>query len=133
MASAMVLDAYAVIAYFEDERGANTVERLLREADRGSVELLMTTINLGEVWYAIARSYTPELANQKLEAIFGLPIMVVAADWSLTLQAAEYKARGGISYADGFAAALALQHEATLVTGDQEFMRLKDDISIAWL
>lgn len=133
MTQAMVLDAYAVIAYFEDEEGAKRVEDLLSEADRGSVELCMTTINLGEVWYAIARSYSLALANQKIEEIFNLPIMLVTADWGLTRQAAEFKARGGVSYADCFAAALAFQHEATLVTGDQEFVRLKDDISIAWL
>lgn len=133
MATAMVLDAHAVIAYFEDEDGAGRIESLLREACRGDIALSMTTVNLGEVWYAIARSYSAALAHRRIEAIFSLPISLVTADWELARQAAQFKARGGISYADCFAAALALQHGATLVTGDREFLRLKDDIAIAWL
>ncbi len=38
-----------------------------------------------------------------------------------------------ISYADCFAAALALQCQAELVTGDPEFRRLGNEIAVHWL
>ncbi|MBP9665121.1 MAG: PIN domain-containing protein [Pyrinomonadaceae bacterium] len=47
--------------------------------------------------------------------------------------AAGYKAGGGISYADCFAAALAKQTNATLITGDREFKKLESEITIEWL
>jgi ribonuclease VapC len=40
---------------------------------------------------------------------------------------------GRIAYADCFAAALALQQNATLVTGDPEFKHLENQITIHWV
>ena len=58
---------------------------------------------------------------------------MVDVNIELTRIAARFKAKGGISYADCFAAALAKQHKATLLTGDPEFKQLEDEISISWL
>ena len=58
---------------------------------------------------------------------------MIDADWPLTRAAAAIKARGNVSYADSFAAALAKLHGAVLVTGDNEFRQLKDEIAIEWL
>jgi len=58
---------------------------------------------------------------------------MISADWPLTRAAAAIKARGNISYADSFAAALAKLHGAVLVTGDNEFKQLEDEITIEWL
>jgi predicted nucleic acid-binding protein len=51
----------------------------------------------------------------------------------LTRQAAAFKARGGLSYADCFAAALAKERKLELLTGDPEFKTLEKDIKISWL
>jgi predicted nucleic acid-binding protein len=48
-------------------------------------------------------------------------------------QAAEYKARHKLSLADAFAAALAKEKKAELVTGDPEFKPLEKEIKINWL
>jgi hypothetical protein len=42
-------------------------------------------------------------------------------------------ANHAIAYADAFAAALAQESAATLVTGDPEFVLLKDILEIKWL
>jgi ribonuclease VapC len=55
------------------------------------------------------------------------------ADWDLTRRAAHLKARHRLSYADCFAAALAQQRDAELVTGDQEFRPLARDVKLHWL
>jgi predicted nucleic acid-binding protein len=47
--------------------------------------------------------------------------------------AGELKARGGISYADCFAAALAIEKNAPLLTGDREFEQVADKVRIVWL
>ena len=46
----IVLDSYAVIAYFENEVGAKKVEELLWQAELGKRLLLMSIINWGEVY-----------------------------------------------------------------------------------
>jgi len=128
-----VLDAYALMAFFEDEPGADFVRGLIFQAEQGSVDLMMSVVNLGEVWYSIARTNSTEIADQYIHEIDGMAIEIVNADWPLTRQAAAFKANGNISYADCFAAALAKTREAELITGDEEFKVLQDEIKISWI
>jgi predicted nucleic acid-binding protein len=133
MGAQTVLDSYALIAFFEDEPGAEQVYHLLLQAEKSGVKLLMSVINLGEVWYSIARSYSEETADEKLRQIREMAIEIVDADWNLTRQAAMFKAKGKIAYADCFAAALAKEKEAQLVTGDPEFEPLENEVNILWI
>ncbi len=127
-----ILDAYALMAFFEDEPGANFVRGLLVEAESGNIKLAMTVVNLGEIWYSIARAVSAAQADVFIQEIRGMSIEIVDAHWPLTHQAAIYKSKGGISYADCFAAALARLRDAELVTGDPEFKKLGDEITMVW-
>jgi ribonuclease VapC len=100
-----VLDAYALMAFFEDELGADFVRGLILEAEENSIDLLMSVVNLGEVWYSIARTNSTEIADQYVHEIEGMAIEIVDADWQLTRQAAAFKVNGKISYGDCFAQA----------------------------
>ncbi len=128
-----VLDAYALMAFFEDEPGADLVRGLLLKAEESDLKLLMSVVNLGEVWYSIARTTSPETADQYIHEIEGMSIDIVEADWQLTRQAAVFKANGKLAYGDCFAAALAKNRKAELITGDKEFKALQDEIKISWI
>lgn len=128
-----VLDAYALMAFFHDEQGGEIVEDLLLRTQDGESAILLSVVNLGEIWYSIARTHSPETADRYIQEIKTMPIEVVDANWEVSRQAALYKARGGISYADCFAAALAKLHEAEVITGDKEFQILEDDVQVLWL
>jgi ribonuclease VapC len=128
-----VLDSYALMAFFEDEPGADLVRGLLLKAEESDLKLLMSVVNLGEVWYSIARTTSPETADEYIHEIQGMAIDIVDADWQLTHQAAVFEANGNIAYGDCFAAALAKNREAELITGDKEFETLEGEIKIAWL
>jgi predicted nucleic acid-binding protein len=127
-----VLDTYALVAFFAGEPGADFIRGLLLEAEAHKTKLAMSIINLGEVWYSIARIASAKQADVYIEEIRRMSIEIVNADWQLTHQAAIYKSRGGISYADCFAAALAKLRQAELVTADPEFGKVKDEITIVW-
>ena len=128
-----VLDSYALMAFFEDEPGADFVREVLLKAEQSGTKLLMSVVNLGEVWYSIARTNSAEIADQYTQEIMGMAIEIVEADWELTHQAAAFKVNGNIAYADCFAAALAKNREAELITGDEEFKVLGDEIKIEWI
>ena len=128
-----ILDSYALMAFFEDEPGADFVRGLIHKAVENDTNLLMTVVNLGEVWYSIARTNSVEVADQYIHEIKGLGIEIVDADWALTRQAATFKVSGNISYSDCFAAALAKTRKADLVTGDKEFKSLENEIKISWM
>ena len=51
----------------------------------------------------------------------------------LAYEAAKLKGKYRIAYADCFAVALSVKLNATLVTGDPEFKKLKGRISIQWI
>jgi len=128
-----VLDSYALIAFFEDEPGAEIVEALLLKAEENAIELAISVVNLGEVWYSIARKTSPSIADDYLRDIHGMAIEVVEADWELTKLASSFKLKGKISYAGCFAAALAKNRKADLVTGDKEFKSVEGEIKISWI
>ena len=62
-----------------------------------------------------------------------LKIAFVDADWELTQQAAAFKAKGRIAYADCFAAAVAKKFKADLVTGDPELKQVEGEVKVLWV
>lgn len=128
-----VLDSYALMAFFEGEPGADLVRELILKAEENRINLFMSVVTLGEVWYSIARTNSPEIADQYIGEIKGMAIEIIDADWQLTRQAAAFKVNGNISYGDCFAAALAKARKAELVTGDKEFKPLESEIKISWV
>ncbi len=128
-----ILDAYALMAFLEDEPGAQQVEDLLIQSLQEDLHLAITAVNLAEVYYNLARRYSSEAADTALEKLAELTIEIVAVDWELALQAARFKAQAPIAFADCMAAALAFHRDCPVVTGDQEFHRLAERVRIEWL
>ena len=120
------------MALLEDEPEAGTVRALIAEAHAWSASLWISAINLGEVWYIVAREASEAEADRCAKELRQLGIEIVDAEWTLTNQAARYKSKYKMSFADCFAAALAKQRKAHLVTGDQEFKQVQGEISIVW-
>jgi len=128
-----ILDAFAIMTFLQDEPGAQIVEDLILGTQAGKIQLAVCVVNLGEVYYSISRSMSSEDAESYVQQIQSMPIEIVNADWVLTRQAALYKTKGNISYADCFAAALAKLRNAEVVTGDKEFKALEGEIKVIWL
>ena len=133
MQNLVVLDSYALLAFFQDESGAGMVRKFIMDAVDGDRALAMCVVNVGEVWYSIARKRSVEVADIYLREIQSMPIEIVDADWMLTKQASTFKMKGGVSYGDCFAAALAKLRNGELVTGDKEFKALASEVKITWL
>lgn len=129
----IVLDAWAVLAYREDEPGAEEIADLVIEAQTDGVPVMMTTINVGEVWYILAREVSEAEADKAVQELRHLGVQFVDPDWKLTRDAAAFKAKYRMSFADCFAAALAKQHKAQLMTGDAEFRQVEADVQVRWV
>jgi len=132
-AKAYVLDAWAVIAYLEDEPSAPQIADLIASAHEEEIPVYMTVVNVGEVWYTIAREISEEDANASIKELRDLRIQFQDVDWALTQEAAHFKSLHKMSYADCYAAALAKSYKADLVTGDKEFNALENEIKIQWV
>lgn len=128
-----VLDSFALLVFFELQKDWEKVERYLVQASDDKLELSMSMVNYGEVFYIAVQRKGLEEAHQIIKIVDTLPINIVSPDKIQTIQAASFKAAGGISYADCFAAALTKKLNATLITGDPEFKKLKGEIRIEWI
>ena len=129
----IVLDAWSVMAYFQDEPAGKTVADIIADAHENGSSVLMTVANAGEVWYILAREVSEIEAEASIADLLSIGVKLVDIDWELTRIAAKFKARGRMSYADAFAAALAKQQKYELVTGDQEFKIIDGEVKIRWL
>ncbi len=128
-----VLDSFALIAYFRDEPGAETMEDLLVSAGKKDSPLLMTDVNYAEVRYSIVKKEGPAAWAEAAKVLQGLPIDFHSTTRALADTAADFRARFKLSLADAFAAALAKERRAELITGDPEFKPLEKEIEVHWL
>ena len=124
-----VLDACALLRLAQDEPGAEQVEEILRTAQAGECRVLLHQINLGEVVYRIGKGFGWTVAERKQAEIGLLPIETVAFSNDIFWAAVKLKAHYPMSYADCFAAALAIQQKAVLLTSDPEFNVLGDAVT----
>ena len=124
-----VLDACALLRLAQDEPGADQVEEILRTAQADGCRVLLHQINLGEVIYRIGKRFGWTVAERKQAEIGLLSIETVAFSNEIFWAAVKLKAHHPMSYADCFAAALAMQQNAVLLTSDPEFNVLGDTVT----
>lgn len=129
-AALRVLDSHSLIAYLENERGADKMIELFQVARDSGKALFLSVVNWGEVYYITLREAGRERAEAMAHLILTLPIQIIPVDLELTKQAAEFKAFKRMSYGDCFAAALAKLRKAELVTGDPEFKQVAAEVRI---
>lgn len=131
--NAFALDTFALLAYYNNEPGVDIVKDLLKKAQQGKVSLFLSEINIGEIYYTVAREQDQTKADLLLENLLKLTIHLVQANLERILSAASYKSRGGLSYADCFVLATAEEFNTSIITGDPEFKKIEKDFNIVWL
>ena len=129
-----VLDSFALLAHLEDEeRGAKVTEILKNAQQSDNIILYISVVNLGEVYYITMRERGDLKAKEVLALTKMLPIQIINVDLDLTIKASRLKAKYPVAYADCFAAALATEKDARIVTGDPEFKKMEREVKIEWL
>lgn len=128
-----ILDAHALLVFLEREHGFEKVKSLFEAALEEDDNLLMTSVNFGEVYYIVLREFGEKKVGEVERIIRTLPIEIVDVDMQLAREAACFKAIKKISYADCFAAALAKLRKGEVVTGDKEFKALEGEVKIFWV
>jgi ribonuclease VapC len=127
------LDAFAVLALFENEPGGPTVRSLVDRAARGQEELYLTVVNLGEVLYRLEHNHGQQHAGAALTVIQQWPVEIVSINQDMAVAAARVKAERRMGYLDCFVVALAQRLDAAVLTGDPDFQRVDGLVKIEWL
>jgi len=117
-AQRFVLDACALIAYLNDETGAEVMERLFEDARASHVQLFVASVNVYEVFYDCLKRDEAR-ATQLVNDVYSQPVTVVETlDRLLMYAAGKFKVTYRVSLADSIALALAQQLGALLVSSD---------------
>ena len=129
----IVLDSFALMAYFLREKNGDAVQHLIKQAKNKTRILKLCAINWGEIYYNIVRGKGVQAAEKYLMLMEELPVDIVDVDRSLIMEAALLKSKYALSYADCFAAALAQRENCPVLTGDKEFKQLPPAIKVQFL
>ena len=128
-----VLDSFAILGWLQKESSAEVVQARLDQAAEGAIELYISAITAGEVYYLLAKRRSIHIARVWNERMLpSLPVRIITPNLAGVFKAAELKAQYAISYADAFAASLAMTHDAPLLTGDPEF-RVIPGLKLHWM
>jgi predicted nucleic acid-binding protein len=113
----VVLDSWAILRYLEAaEPAAGAVAELL-----AAQRPVVSWMNLGEVFYVVRRVHGDDEAGTTVRDLREVIAPELPSDRRV-IEAARLKADHPMAYADAFAAATAVAHQATLWTGDPELL-----------
>jgi len=99
------------------------VESFIEAADAGNLKLVMSWMNVGEVYYIISKRHGRDSAEEFLSRLPSLPIRLVLPDQDGILAAARVKAAHPVAFSDSFAIALAQAENGSVITGDNEIRK----------
>lgn len=128
-----VLDSFALLRFFQKEPGHEPVKAILDDVQRGKASAMLNVINMGEIIYTVQRRFGLQYKLDVVMNISRLGIVILPATNDLVFRAAELKAPFAMSYAGTFVVASALEHDATVVTGDPEFQQVESLVKILWI
>lgn len=123
-----VLDTSALLAYIENEEGADEVETLFVNALDSTVEIFISTVTCIEVFYISLQEQGNVVAANRLKLIENLPLIQQPLDHQLTKIVGEIKASKAMSFADSCIAGLAKFKNAVLVHKDPEFEQIEENV-----
>jgi predicted nucleic acid-binding protein len=106
------------------------MDRLMEEALHQEAPLFMSAVNWGEVFYVAWKRHGEAKAWEARAKLREIPVVVIAAEVDRATRAAALKQKHNLGYADAFAAELAIEQRAWLVTADPDFSRLGKLLSL---
>jgi predicted nucleic acid-binding protein len=90
----------------------------------------MSAVNWGEVFYIAWRRHGESKAREAETRLQEMPVAVISVDQERASRAGALKQKHSLGYADAFAAELAIERAAWLVTADPEFSKVGKALSV---
>ncbi|RZN33435.1 MAG: type II toxin-antitoxin system VapC family toxin [Methanophagales archaeon ANME-1-THS] len=115
-----LLDTKALIAFFNNEDGADKVEVILKEIDETRAGGFISAITITELYYLYSRRIGERVAKERIEQLRRSNLQIVPINEDIAMRAGEYKIQA-IPIADALIAASAYLIDAPVVTDDEHF------------
>jgi len=121
----VLIDSWSWIEYWKGGKLANAAAVYIE----GDEESVVSTINISEVYFWVARYYNERMAAGKLKTIVKR-CSVIAVDKQIAIDAAKIKIEFKLGLADSLILATAMRIRGKVVTGDPDMKDIKDAIFI---
>ena len=131
-----VLDACSLIAFLNDESGAETVADLVTKAMAGTDRVFISSVQALEAYYDRIYIMGREYADIFLDNLFDSPVIILHdISRDIIREAGRFKTSYSMSLADAIVCATAKSLGATLVTKDNEIKAAEEagEFSVLWL
>jgi predicted nucleic acid-binding protein len=90
----------------------------------------MSAVNWGEVFYIAWRRHGEAKAWEAEARLQEMPVAVISVDRERASRAGALKQKHSLGYADSFAAELAIERGAWLITADPEFSKVGKALAV---
>jgi predicted nucleic acid-binding protein len=122
----VLIDSWTWIEYWKGGKLAKATAEYI-ESDE---EAVVSTINISEVYFWVARYYDEATAAEKLKTV-EKRCSTVAVDKEIAIGGAKIKIENKLGLADSLIMATARRVHGKVVTGDSDMKGLKDAIFLA--
>jgi len=137
MKSVYIFDACALIAFMNNEEGSDEVERVLKKAIEGNIEIFMNKINIFEIYYGIYGKEGKDTADEAYQRILKQPINVINNLKDEVFRVAgRIKAEYKLSLADSIVLGEAVAKNAVVLTSDHhefDVIEKNESITFHWI
>ena len=116
----LLFDTHAFLAYFNREKGSETIKNLMDAIQNGEAQGFVATVSLTELAYIYTRLAGEASATLRVMQILHSKLNTIPLTADIAIHAGTLK-RPGISVADAIIAASALSVNASVVTNDPHF------------
>lgn len=133
-----LLDACAVLAFLNGEKGADIVKELFAKASHNEIILSINSANLIEVYYDRIRKVGAAEADEIIREIYDtFPVFVIETlNQDIVYEAAYFKTAEKMSFADSILVATAKCTNAIVITCDHVELKpveQQGQISFLWI
>ena len=129
-----VLDASAILRFFDGEAGVDRVKEIFRSALCDECKLVVSAVNWGEVIGKLHQRHNSEIATNRSNRLLRKKLEVIPATAERAARAGIIKVMQKIPYADAFGVELAGDStDHVLVTADFDVLPAVNNISIEFL
>lgn len=137
MANLIILDACSLLAFIYNEDGADVVKDILKQAEVGDSIVIISKVNLYEVYYDLVRSLGKQQAEEFYDTFQKLPIEVInGISDDVLREGSRVKTTYKMSLADSIALGEAIIRNASVLTADHhEFNTVEqnENIKFIWI
>lgn len=121
------LDTSALLILWNDELGADVVERILKSKEN---RVIVSFMSYMECYYRIWKNCGREKGREIYGYLFTLPVERIDLSEDILQTAVEIKATCALSVADSWIIATARIRDAILVHKDPEFLQVKSTVQL---